>query len=84
VKGAWGGAPSLGTLEDMSRRSPDAGISLYWGPFVAEGNSVWGGAHIPRTLTNEWRRALVVGHLSVRDSIKGTLMKGPFTGEPER
>jgi hypothetical protein len=43
-----------------------------------------GGAHIPRTLIDEGRRALVVGHLSVRDSIKGTLREGPFTGEPER
>jgi hypothetical protein len=28
--------------------------------------------------------AVVVGHLSVRDSIKGTLREGSFTGEPER
>ena len=33
---------------------------------------------------DEWRRALVVGHLSARDSIKGTLREGSFTGEPKR
>jgi hypothetical protein len=27
---------------------------------------------------------LVVGHLSVRDSIKGTLREGSLTGEPKR
>jgi hypothetical protein len=26
---------------------------------------------------------LVVGHISVRNSIKGTLREGSFTGEPE-
>jgi hypothetical protein len=38
-----GGAPSLGTLEDMLRKSPDMGISLYRGPFVTKGNLVGGG-----------------------------------------
>jgi hypothetical protein len=28
--------------------------------------------------------AVVVGHLSVRDSIKGTLREGSFTGDPGR
>jgi len=37
------GAPSLGTLEYMLRRSLDAGISLYGGPFVAKGKPVCGG-----------------------------------------
>ena len=42
--GGWGGeAPSLGTLEDMLRKSPDMGISLQGGPFPAEGNLVCGG-----------------------------------------
>jgi hypothetical protein len=39
------------------------------------------GTHTLRTLIDEWRRALVVGHLSARDSIKGTLRDGSFTGE---
>ena len=38
-----GGAPSLGTLEDMSRLSPDMGISLHRGSYSAEGNLVSGG-----------------------------------------
>jgi len=29
------------------------------------------------------RRALVVGHLSARDSMKGTLREGSFSGEPK-
>jgi hypothetical protein len=43
-----------------------------------------GVAHILGTLIDEQRRALVVGHLSARDSIKGTLGEGSFTGEPKR
>jgi hypothetical protein len=31
------------------------------------------GVHIPETFIDELRRALVVGHLSARDSIKGSL-----------
>jgi hypothetical protein len=41
---AGGEAPSMGTLEDTLRRPPDAGISVYGGPFVAEGNPVCGGS----------------------------------------
>ena len=33
--GLGGGAPSLETLEDMLRKFPDTGISLYGGPFSA-------------------------------------------------
>jgi hypothetical protein len=52
--GLGGGAPSLGTLEDMLRKSPDTGISLHGGPFSAEGNLVCGaGARIPETLIDE-------------------------------
>jgi hypothetical protein len=36
------GAPSLGTLEDILRRSPDVGISLCGGTFIPEGNPVSG------------------------------------------
>ena len=43
-----------------------------------------GGACIPGTLIDESRRALVVAHLSARDSVQGTLRKGSFTGEPKR
>jgi hypothetical protein len=38
----WG-APSLGTLEDMLRKSPDTGIFLHGGSFPPEGNLVYGG-----------------------------------------
>jgi hypothetical protein len=37
------GAPSLVTLEEMSRKSVDAGISLQRGPFPPEGNLISGG-----------------------------------------
>jgi hypothetical protein len=42
-----------------------------------------GGAHIPGTLKDEWR-ALGTGHLSARESVKGTLREGFFPGDPER
>jgi hypothetical protein len=42
-EGLGGGAPSLGTLEDMLRKSPDTGISLHGVPFPSEGNLVRGG-----------------------------------------
>jgi len=42
-----------------------------------------GGAHIPGTLKDEWR-ALGMGHLSARDSMKRTLRKGSFTGDSRR
>jgi len=42
-KGPQGGAPSLGTLEGMSGKSPDTGISLHGGPFPSEESLVCGG-----------------------------------------
>jgi hypothetical protein len=70
-----GGAPSLGTLEDV------LGKSLYGGPFPFEGNLVCEGACTPGTLLDGWRRVLVVGHLPVRDSMKGTMEGGlPYQG----
>ena len=50
VEGALGAAPSLGTLEDMLGKSPDAGITLHGGPFPSEGNLVFffgGGGSYP-------------------------------------
>jgi hypothetical protein len=38
-----GRAPSLGTLEDRLRKSPDEGISLHGVPFPPEGKLVCGG-----------------------------------------
>jgi hypothetical protein len=52
-RGLRGGAPSLGTLEDMLGKSLDMGIILHGGPFPAKGNLVCGGAHIPGTLIDE-------------------------------
>ena len=47
-RASGGGVPSLGTVEDMLRKSPDTDISLsiyiYRGPFITEGNMVSGGA----------------------------------------
>jgi len=43
-----------------------------------------GGGYILGALINEWRRALMVGHHSARDSMNETLREGSFTGEPER
>ena len=42
MEGASEGAPSLGTLEDMLRKSPGARISLHGGPFPHGGGS-WHG-----------------------------------------
>jgi hypothetical protein len=54
MEGASGGAPSLGTLEDMLKKSPDVGISLRGGPFPSEGDLLCGrGARILGTLTDE-------------------------------
>jgi hypothetical protein len=62
----------------------DRGISLHRRPFPAKGNLEYGaGAHIPGTLIDERRRAVMVGHPSVRDSMKGTLREGSFTGNPK-
>jgi len=43
VGGASGGAPSLGTLENMLGRSLDGDISLHGGPFPSKRNEVCGG-----------------------------------------
>jgi len=52
--GGLGGAPSLGTLEDMLGKSLDVGISLHGGSFPSERNLVCGGeVHIPGTLIDE-------------------------------
>ena len=37
-----GGAPLLGTLEDMLRKAPDMDISLHRDPFTTEGNLEYG------------------------------------------
>ena len=84
VEGASGGAPSLETLEYMLRKSPDTGISLHGGPFHPRGTWNVGWGRKPGTLKDEWRRSLVVGHLSARGSMKGTLREGSIAGERER
>ena len=52
-----GGAPSLGTLEDVLGKSPDTSISLHGGPFPSESNLVrgeeGGGACLQGTLLDE-------------------------------
>jgi hypothetical protein len=55
-----------------------------WGSLSVQGEPGFlRGSPIPGTLIDKWR-ALVVGRLSARDSIKGTLREGSFTGESER
>ena len=83
MEGASGGAPSLWTLQDMLRNSPDMGISLHGVPFPSEGILVCVGSSYTRTLIDERRRALVVGHLSARDSMKGSLGRAPLLGNPK-
>jgi hypothetical protein len=52
--------------------------------FITQGNLVTGGkARIPGTLKDGRKRDLGTGHLSARDSMKGTLREGSFTGEPQ-
>ena len=66
-------------------RGPFMGNSLRRGPFMSEGNlESGGGSRVPGTSKGEWRRALVTGHLSATDSVKGTLRDSSFTGDPER
>ena len=47
------GAPSLGTLEDMLRKSLDTGISLHGVLFPSKGNLLFRGVFIPGTLIDE-------------------------------
>jgi hypothetical protein len=51
-RGPGGEAPSLGTLED-TLRTPDAGISIYGGSFVDEGNPECEGGLVYRALIDE-------------------------------
>ena len=44
------GTPSLGTLEDMLRKSPHTGISLHGVPFPTEGKLICEGTPVPGTL----------------------------------
>jgi len=54
-------------------------------PFHPRGTwYVGGGGSLTGDIDRRIRRALVVGHLSARDSMKGTLREGSFTWEPER
>ena len=56
------------------------------GEGLVEPKGTWnlgGGAQMLGTLKNEWK-ALVTGHLSVRDCMKGTLREGSLTGDRER
>jgi hypothetical protein len=78
-----GGAPSLGTLEDMLRKFPDTGISLYGGPFSAEGNLVCGGGDSYTGDFDRWKEASSGGASLCKGLHKGTFREGFFTGEPE-
>ena len=65
------------------------GVSGYghltpFGPLSIRGELGMWGARVPGTLIGELRRAVVVEHLTKRDSMKGALREGSFTGEPEK
>jgi hypothetical protein len=82
--GLGGGSSFNGDSGRYAKKVSRCGhLSLRGVPFPSEGDLVCGGTHIPGTLMDEWRRPLVVGHLPMRDSIKGTLGEGSFTGEPK-
>jgi len=83
--GDLGGGAPLGNLEDVFRRFPDTDLSLREGPFSVEGNLVCGGgrARILGTLIDERRRALVMGHHSARDSIRGPGGRAPLLVNPK-
>jgi len=51
-------------------------------PFCRGEPGMWG-ARIPGTLIDERRRALVMGHHSVRDSMRGPGGRAPLLGNPE-
>jgi len=73
-----------GPWKIRARKAVDSSIYLHGGPFRSEGNlESGGGACRLRTLKNECRRALVMGHLSAKDSIKGILREGNFTRDIE-
>jgi hypothetical protein len=48
--GGLGGAPSLGTLEDVLRNTPDVGVYLHGVPFPSKGDPVCGGGLLYRGL----------------------------------
>ena len=70
----------------MFRKSPDTSISLsLYRPLYNRGEAgIWGGGG-----SNTWKferlmkRAPGTRHISARDSVKGTLREGSFTGEPK-
>ena len=83
LKGLSAEGSFTGALEDMLRKTPDTGISLCTGPFMSEGNlESGGGARIPGTLKDERRRALGMGHLSLRRLHEGDLEGGLFYWGP--
>jgi len=52
MEGAWGGVPSLWTLEDTFGKLQVAGISIYGGPLLY-GEPGMEGARMPVTLMDE-------------------------------
>jgi hypothetical protein len=71
MKRLWEGAWGSSFIGDPGRCVGK--VSGYGDLFSVEGNPVCEGARIRGTLLDGWRRALVVGHLPMRDSMKGTL-----------
>ena len=64
-------APTLGTLEDMLRKSSDAGISLHRGHFLTEEALAYGGWMSYLGEPERWmKEGSGTGPLSARDSMK--------------
>jgi len=76
-----GGSSYIGDSGRYVREVSGCGNLSPWWPLSIRGEpGIWvGGRFVYRG-----RRAVVVGYLSPRDSMKGTFREGSFTGEPER
>jgi hypothetical protein len=83
MEGTSGGAPLLGTREDMLGRFPDAGIYLHGGPFPFKGNLLCGGCSYTEDF-DRWMKEGSGGASLCKGFHEGTLKEGSFTGEPER
>ena len=82
--GGLGGSSFTGEPGRYVKKVSGYGHVSPWWSLPSQGTCYVRGGLIPRTSIDECRRALEVGHLSARGSMKGTLREGSITGEPER
>ena len=79
-----GGAPTLGTLEDMLRKSPNASISLQRGPFLTEGDLESEGGCSYTGNPEKWMKEGCRNGSSVCEGFHERDIEGGLcTGEPE-